>query len=203
MQDLRFRLKGFTVNADYMPKNESFCNLPVVAWEKLEERFPPGETLLLGPISYRSNNRFRRDRYLEGKARGYDFATWVHPSAQVEGASIGENSVIFDGCTVQPFAKIGTSSILWSKVHIGHHSAVGDNCFMASFCGIAGNSRVGDCTFFGGHTGLVDNCSIGSNCIVTAGAIVTQAVPDGSIVIGSKARILHNAADRFGRRILG
>ena len=198
-----FTVVGHTVDRSFLPESRQLGNRPVVAWETLEQDFPPDKVQILGPVSYRDNNRFRRDRYLDGKRRGYRFATYIHPSSHVGGAQIGENSIILEDCTVQPFARLGACSVLWSKVHIGHHTEIGDACFFASFCAIAGNCRVGSCCFFGGQTGLVDNCSVGSDCIITAGTAVTRSLPDGAVAYDRKLHIVKNAARRFSRKLLG
>lgn len=197
-----FNLLGCVVDRAYLPEGRTLGHLPVVAWETLEQDFPPGRVKLLGPISYRDNNKLRRDRYLDAKRRGYDFATYIHPSSHVLGAEIGENSIVLEECTVQPHARLGVGSILWSKVHIGHHTTIGDNCFFASFCGIAGNCTVGSCTFFGGHTGLVDNCSVGADCIIGAGTVLHKPLSDGSVAYAPETRIIENAARRFSRLLL-
>lgn len=202
LEDLNLNLVGYTVDRDYLPAKKEFKGRPVVAWEDIDTAFPCDRFLLLGPVSYRDNNRFRRDRYLEAKAKGYRFASFIHPSSHVVGAEIGENSIILEDCTVQPYAKIGACSILWSKVHIGHHAQIGDCCFFASFCGIAGNARVGDCTFFGGQSGLIDNLSVGSDCIIGAGTTLTCSVPDGSVAVARGVRVIKGAARRFARTLL-
>jgi sugar O-acyltransferase (sialic acid O-acetyltransferase NeuD family) len=197
------KVVGYTVDRAYMPPQARFLGRPVVAWDAIESQFPPETHQLIGPTSYRDNNRFRRDRYLEGKARGYGFASFIHPASHVCSQEIGENTVILEDCTVQPFARLGHGCILWSKVHIGHHARIGDNCFFASFCGIAGNSRVGDCVFFGGQTGLADNLTVGSDCIIGAGTVITENLPDGALAVARGVRVLPNGARRFARRLLG
>lgn len=196
-------LVGFVVDREYLPASREFKALPVAAWDEVETVFPPDKVRILGPVSYRGNNTFRRDRHRQAREMGYRFASYVHPSSHVGGAEIGENSVILEECTVQPYARLGVGTILWSKVHIGHHAQVGDFCFFASFCGIAGNARVGDCTFFGGQSGLVDNLGVGSNCIVGAGTILTENVPDGALAVSRGVRIVPNGARRFARTLLG
>lgn len=202
-QEPDITVAGYTVDAAYMPPGRRFLGRPVAPWEEIAAHFPPEDYHLIGPVSYRDNNRLRRDRYLQGKAMGYRFASYIHPSSHVAGSEIGENSIILEDCTVQPFARIGTGCILWSKVHIGHHAQVGDFCFFASFCGIAGNARIGNRVFFGGQTGLVDNKSVGSDCIVGAGTILTDNLPDGALAVARGVRIVPRGARRFGKRLLG
>src|SRR5258708_7583620 len=76
------RIIGFTVDAQFV-KSDRFLNLPLVPWERLEQFFPPDRVELLGPLSYRRINEFRRDRYLEGKARHYRFASFIHPNSHI------------------------------------------------------------------------------------------------------------------------
>ena len=202
-EDPGLTLVGFAVDRQYLPPSGEFKGLPVAAWDEVSTIFSPDQVRILGPVSYRGNNTFRRDRHLEAKEMGYRFATYIHTSSHVAGAEIGENSVILEDCTVQPYARLGAGTILWSKVHIGHHAQVGDFCFFASFCGIAGNSKVGDCTFFGGQTGLADNLSVGSGCIVGAGTVLTESVPDGALAVSRGVRIVQKGARRFARTLLG
>ena len=123
---------------------ETFHGLPVVAWERLEQHFPPHSIALLGPLSYRRINEFRRDRHLEGKARGYRFASFVHPASHVYTAEIGENCFILENNVIQPFVRIGDGVIIWSGNHVGHHAVIGDYCFLASQVGLGGGVQVGD-----------------------------------------------------------
>ena len=201
--DPSVNLLGFAVDRPFMPPSGEFKGLPVAAWDDVQATFPPDKVRVLGPVSYRGNNMFRRERHFEAKEMGYRFATYIHPSSHVRGAEIGENSVILEDCTVQPYARLGVGTILWSKVHIGHHAQVGDFCFFASFCGIAGNSRVGSGTFFGGQTGLADNLSVGEGCIIGAGTVLTENVPDGALAVARGVRIVQKGAKRFARTLLG
>ncbi|RKE94183.1 acetyltransferase [Sulfitobacter guttiformis] len=201
-QDPAVNVAGYTVDRAFIPDTGKFLDKPVAAWEDISQHFPPDQYQLLGPISYYDNNRLRKQRYLEGKALGYSFASYVHPSSHIGGAQIGENSVVLEECTVQPFAILGVCSILWSKVHIGHHTQVSDYCFFASFCGVAGNARIGERVFFGGQTGLVDNTTVGDGCIVAAGTIITKNLPANSFATTQKARVLADAADRFANKLL-
>jgi len=176
------RIVGFTVDAQYATA-DSFHGLPLVPWEDLESVFPPGQIELLGPLSYRRLNEFRRDRYLEGKARNYRFASFIHPNSHIYTTDIGENCFILEANVIQPFAKIGNDVIMWSGNHIGHHSIIGDHCFLASHVGIAGATRIGDGCFLGGKVGIKEGLTIGPACLLSFGVIVTKDLPPGSVVL--------------------
>jgi acetyltransferase-like isoleucine patch superfamily enzyme len=176
-----YRVVGFTVDAAYVTA-PTFHGLPVVAWEELETRFPPDAVRLIGPLSYRRLNEFRRDRHQEGKARGYTFASFIHPGAHVYAESIGENAFILEANVVQPFVRIGVGAMIWSHNHIGHHSTIGDYCFMASGTTIGSTVRIGDRCFIAGMVGIEPGSEIGSDCIVLPKALIDGKLAAGSVV---------------------
>jgi sugar O-acyltransferase (sialic acid O-acetyltransferase NeuD family) len=178
------RIVGFTVDAQYATA-DSFHDLPLVPWEDLESVFPPGQIELLGPLSYRRLNEFRRDRYLEGKRRNYRFASFIHPGSHVYTTDIGENCFILEANVIQPFVKIGNDVIMWSGNHIGHHCVVGDHCFITSQVGIAGATRIGEGCFIGGQVGIIEGLTIGDACFLSAGVFVSKDLAPGSVVVRS------------------
>jgi NDP-sugar pyrophosphorylase family protein len=49
-----------------------------------------------------------------------------------ESVGLGENCLVLEDNTIQPFASIGRNVTLWSGNHIGHHAQIRDHCFIAS-----------------------------------------------------------------------
>lgn len=177
------RVVGFTVDGAFR-QAETFAGLPLVAWEHLESRFPPKAVKLLGPLSYRALNELRRDRHAEGKARGYSFASFIHPASHVYTGAIGENAFILEANVVQPFVTIGQGVMLWSGNHIGHHSVIEDYCFLASHVVMGSNVRVGERTFIGGNVCIEPGVTIGAGCLLNLDATVKKDVPPDSVVDG-------------------
>ena len=175
------RIVGFTVDPEYAT-SATFHGLPLVPWDCLEQVFPPAQVQLLGPISYRRLNEFRRDRYLEGKSRGYQFASFIHPDCHIYTSHLGEHCFILGGNVIEPYAKIGNNVILWGGNYIAHHCVVGDHCFFSSHIGIAGATRIGERCFVGGRVGVTEGLTIGDGCLLSAGVMVTRDVPPGSVV---------------------
>jgi len=201
-QDDRYDIIGYTVDKSHIQEAKTIKGRPVVPWEELEQQFNPRDVLLLGPISYRNANRFRKQRFLEGKKRGFSFLTYIHPDSHIYTEHIGENCIILERNIIQPFARIGDNVIIWSANHIGHHSVIEDHCFIAGMVGVAGNSHIGEGTFLGGQSGVGDNIKVGAGSILGVGAnIVSDIMPD-SIVIPPSGRIIKNAATRFAKYLL-
>ena len=193
----QYRVVGFTVDAAYKSA-DTFCGLPVVAWEELESHFPPSAVQLLGPLSYQKLNDFRRDRHLEGKARGYSFATFVHPSTHNH-AKLGENCFVLENCTLQPFVEIGDGVIIWSATHIGHHCVIGDFCFLSSHVGLGGNVHIGAGSFLGGKVGVETGIRVGTACFLGSASVIKSHVPDESVVPGPQDKPAAYKSSRIKR----
>lgn len=177
------RIVGFTVDEAFR-KHDVHAGRPLVSWETLERHFPPDQVRLFGPMTYQRMNTVRRDRYLEGKRRGYAFASFVHPASHIYTQSIGENCLILEANVIQPFVSIGDNVIIWSFNHIGHHVRIGSHVFIASQVGIGGNTTIGDECYLGGQAGLAHGLAIGKGSAILNAAFVSKDTPDYAVVTG-------------------
>ncbi len=175
------RIVGFTADTAYL-QSDRFCGLPAVAWDRIERFFPPAQVELLGPISYRRMNEFRRDRYLEGKARGYRFASFIHPGCYIYTKEIGEHCFILAPTVIEPGARIGNNVIVWGGSYLAHHCVIGDHCFISGLVAVAGATRIGERCFLDAQAGVSEGLTIGEGCLLPFGAVVTRDLPPGSVV---------------------
>lgn len=179
--DSDYHVVAFTVDAAYMPDSGSFCGLPVVAFDRLAELYPPASHEVFIAVSYAKLNQLRREKFLAAQASGYRLASYVSSRATVlnEGR-IGDNCFILEDNTIQPFVTIGSNVTLWSGNHIGHHSTIGDHCFIASQVVVSGGVDIGESCFIGVNATLRDHIKIGEKCVIGAGAIILDnAEPEG------------------------
>ena len=193
------RIVGFTVDAAYMT-SDRFCDLPVVPWDEIDRVFPPDRVELLGPVSYQRMNQIRRDRFLEGKARGYRYTSFVHPDCRVYADEIGEHCFILGQTVIEPRARIGSNVIIWGGCYIAHHCVIGDHTFLSGQVGVAGGTHIGECCFLGGKVGVAERLVIGDRCLLSFGTNVTTNLPPGSVVVrGRKDRIARLPSSRMQR----
>lgn len=192
------RIAGFTVDASHRTA-DTFCGRPLVSWEDLERFFPPSQVKLLGPLSFRRLNEFRKSRYLEAKARGYGFASFIHPSCQIYTESIGDNCFILENNTLQPFSEIGNNVIIWSNNHIGHHSRIGDHCFLASHVGVSSNVVIEPECFIGGKTGIDYGVTVGARSFMGTASVALNSLPPDSVVLGESSPLAHYSSRRLKR----
>lgn len=174
-------VKAFTVDSEFLTEN-TFCQRPVVSFEDLRtSSFSPENCKMFVATSYAKLNKIREQKFLEAKRMGYAFTTFIHESAHVCGATVGDNCLVLENVVVQPFAKIGDNVTIWSGSHIGHHSVIADNCFITSHVVISGGVIVGRNCFIGVNATVRDHISIGDSCLIGAGTLLMSDAPDNSL----------------------
>jgi sugar O-acyltransferase (sialic acid O-acetyltransferase NeuD family) len=180
-EDNNYEVVGFTIDKEYI-KEETFRDLPIVAFEHLEDVYSIDEYKLFIPLSYTKVNKLREEKFLKAKEKGYNFISYISPDATVSSnAKIGENCFIFEDNTIQPFVKIEDNCILWSGNHIGHHSVIKAHCFIASHAVISGGVKVGENTFIGVNATLRDHITIGKSNVIGAGALILGDTEDDKV----------------------
>lgn len=95
----------------------------------------------------------------------------------VDAIEVGDDTNIQDGCIVHE--DFGCPVRIGRRVTVGH-GAILHGC------------TIGDDALIGMGAIVLNGARIGAGCIVGAGALVTQSavVPDGSVVLGSPARVV-------------
>lgn len=192
------RIVAFTVDGSHLAA-DTFAGRPLVAWEDLERLYPPDRVKLLGPLSFRRLNAFRRERHLEAKSRGYDFASFVHSSCHVHAEHVGENCFILENCTLQPFSRIGDGVMIWSSTHVGHHATIGDHCFLSTHVGISSNVVLGEECFLAGKASIDYGRTVGARSFLGPAAVVLEDLPPESVVLGETSPVSRFSSRRLKR----
>ncbi len=169
---------GFMVDGEYLGQ-ETFHDLPVVAFEEVEQHFAPAETKAFVPISFKRMSHHRADKLEETKAKGYEVVSYVSSKATTfADFACGENCFILEDNTIQPYVKLGRNIVMWSGNHIGHHTTIHDHVMITSHVVISGACDIGEHAFFGVNATVRDETVIGAETIVGAGtAIMADTEP--------------------------
>ncbi|TBR39474.1 MULTISPECIES: acetyltransferase [Dyella] len=190
--DSDYDVVAFSVESPYLTSPD-LAGRPVLAYERLADIHPPGTVDLFVAIPASQLNRLRTRFYLDGKARGYRFATYISSRAFVwRNAEVGENSFVFENNVVQPFVHIGNNCILWSGNHVGHRTVIRDNVFVASHAVISGYCDIGSSSFIGVNATFNDGIKVGEDNVIGAGALVTKHTEPGRVYVGSPAQAIPN-----------
>lgn len=180
--DSEHEVVAYTVHEQYAQADE-FGGLPLVPFETLEERYPPGDFAMFVAVGFSRVNKARREVYDECKSRGYELISYVSSRAMRSAETqIGDNCFVFEANVVQPYVRIGDDVILWSGNHIGHDSTIGDHCFVASHAVISGNVSIGDGCFIGVNATVRDGVTIAPDCVIGAGALIMRDTKHGAVL---------------------
>ena len=188
-QDSDYTPVAFCVDKDYL-EEDHFHGLPVVAFETLEDHYPPETVSMFIAISYAKLNALRTEKVKASRDKGYSLASYVSSKATIfPGFKVRDNCFILEDNTIQPFASIGENVTLWSGNHIGHHSSIEDNCFIASHVVVSGNVTIGISCFVGVNATFRDNVTIGARSVIGANALIMKDVePEGVYMASTSSR---------------
>ena len=79
-QDSSCQVVGFTVDRSYI-KEPELCGLPVIPFEEVESIYPPSECKMLVAVLANRINKTREEKYLQAKAKGYQFISHISSKA--------------------------------------------------------------------------------------------------------------------------
>jgi sugar O-acyltransferase (sialic acid O-acetyltransferase NeuD family) len=179
-----YEVTAFAENLDRTRTQEPLEGLPVIWVEDLEKY----TNTHLAICALGTTQRYR---FIEqAETAGMRFATLVHPSARVSTrAELGTGCLISAQAVVSTHVVLGNHVFANRGVLIGHHTQVGDYCSLQCGVNLAGRIVMGARTYVGMSAVVLDGLRIGEGCVISAGAVVTEDVPDHVQVMGMPARI--------------
>ncbi|MBP6385547.1 MAG: acetyltransferase [Pseudarcicella sp.] len=166
--DSEHEVVAFSVHQAYIKEN-TFCGLPIIPFENIEEQFSTEEFWFFVPLSERKMNMVRAEMYSQVKEKGYKCISYISSKATVLTTDIGENCFILEDNTIQPFVKIGNNVVLWSGNHIGHHSTIKDHVYFTSHVVLSGRCVVESYCFFGVNATIRDGVHLAEGTLIAMG----------------------------------
>jgi sugar O-acyltransferase (sialic acid O-acetyltransferase NeuD family) len=190
---------GFSTDLRYI-KSETFHDLPVVAFEDVEQRFPPDQYKFLVLLGYQGMNGLRAEKYLAAKAKGYSFVSYVNSQFyRTEDFSIGENCFILDNQSISLDVKIGNNVVMWSSNHVGDLSTIGDHSWLASHVTIAAEVNVRPYCFLGIGATIGNKVTLGQRTFVGANALVASDTEANSVHVSPASEAMDLDSGAFMR----
>jgi UDP-perosamine 4-acetyltransferase len=159
------------------------AGIPVLSDEELVARCPADRVMLVNGVGSTGLPEARADLFWRWRARGYRFATIVHPSAVVaRSAELAEGAQAMAGAVIQNDARVGTNCLINTRASVDHDCMLGDTVHLAPGVTLSGGVRIGDRSHLGTGVSVIQGVRIGERCMVGAGAVVIGDLPDGSRV---------------------
>lgn len=181
--DSPHEIVGFTVDGAYITEKEKL-GLPLVPFEKVQDKYPPGDFKMFVAVGYQNLNKFRAQKYGEAKTKGYELISYISSRASNFGrVEVGDNCFVLEFAVIQPCSKVGSNIFIWSGNHIGHHASVGDHCYIAGNVVISGGTVIEPYCFIGVSATLGHEIKIGRESFIGAGSLITKKVEPRSVYI--------------------
>ena len=197
--DAAYEVAAFTVDREYLT-TETFCGRPVCAFEEVAQAYPPEAYEMFVAIGYSELNRVRAEKCAAAKAKGYHLARYVSSRATcwIPRNDIGENGLILEDNTIQPFVRIGDDVTLWSGNHIGHHAVIEDHVFITSHVVLAGRTRVGHHSFVGVNATVNDHVTIAPYCVIGSGSLIARNTKEQEVYVSERTKRFVLKSDEIG-----
>jgi sugar O-acyltransferase (sialic acid O-acetyltransferase NeuD family) len=118
-----------------------------------------------------------------------DFFSVYHPKSIISSsADIDVGSFFAAGSIAGPDVKVGKHSIVNHHAVIDHDCDIGNFCHIAPHVSLGGGVKIGKGVLVGAGAIVLPGIHIDDYSVIGAGAIVTENVQLGSIVVGNPAR---------------
>jgi sugar O-acyltransferase (sialic acid O-acetyltransferase NeuD family) len=185
-RDTEHQVCGFAVDRRYVDR-ETFHDLPVVPFEKVQQRFPPDEYRMLILLGYQGMNALRAAKYSEAKNKGYSFISYTNSHFyRAEELHIGENCFILDNQSISLDVKIGNNVVMWSSNHIGDLTVIGDHVWLSSHVTIAAEVLVRPYCFVGVGATISNRLTLAEKTFVGANALVAWDTAENSVCLANE-----------------
>lgn len=185
--DSKYKPIAFCVDSAYITQN-TFEGLPVIAFEEIENEFPPEKNNFFAPIYATNMNKTREEITNRIKNKKYKLITYINSKSNISNAKIGENCFLFEYVNLQPFTTIEDNVIIWSQSHVGHHSIIKKNNFISSHVIIAGHCVINSYCFLGSNSSFRENINIAEGSFVGMGSTVVKNTESWSLYLGTPAK---------------
>lgn len=184
--DTDYNVIAFSVDEQYINEKE-FCNLPVVAFKNIENYYPPSSYDAFVAIGYTDMNNLRKKMYNLTKEKGYNLPNYISSKCSfLTQELIGDNNLILEDNTIQPFVLIGSNNVFWSGNHIGHDVVIKDHCFITSHVVISGFTIIENNCFLGVNSTFRDAITIKEYSLIGAGASIMKSTDSEGVYLAPK-----------------
>jgi acetyltransferase EpsM len=122
---------------------------------------------------------------------GHSFGIAIHDRAIVSQYSeVSEGSVVLPGAVVNAGSSVGKHCIINTNAVVEHDCEVEDFVHISPNVTICANVFIGEGTHIGAGATIIPGRTIGKWCVIGAGSVITQDIPDYSMVVGVPGKII-------------
>jgi sugar O-acyltransferase (sialic acid O-acetyltransferase NeuD family) len=195
----KFDVVAFTVDREFINAgDEEFEALPLVPFESVQKTYSTKKHKMLVCVGYVAMNNVREAKYVEAKSKGYDFVNYIHPSVEIhDNIAIGENNIILDHVSLQPYVLVGNSNFIWSNAVVAHGAKIGNTNWITSGVVISGDTTIKSRCFLGVNASIGHNIQINNESFVGANTLVTKNTNEKEVLISKEGEKFRLDSQRF------
>jgi sugar O-acyltransferase (sialic acid O-acetyltransferase NeuD family) len=195
--DTDYEVVAFSVNKDFITA-ASWLGLPVVPFENLEMYFSPSEYFAFVAIGYTKMNKIREKMYREVKAKGFELPNYISSKCSfLTQEQIGDNNLILEDNTIQPFVKIGSNNVFWSGNHIGHDTVIHNHIMITSHVVVSGYCEIKDNCFLGVNSTIHNEVVLEKETLVAAAAIIAKQTIEKGVYLPAQTSLFKKNSDEI------
>ncbi len=167
---------------------KTLMDVPILGNDDKILDYSPKEVLLVNALGSVGSIKARASLYETWKAKGYSFATVIHPKAILApDVELAEGVQVLAGAIINAGTVIGHNTIVNTASVIEHDGMIGKHVHIAG-ARIAGQVHIADYCHIGIGSTIIQNLTIGENCLIAAGAVVVTSCKAASLMMGVPAR---------------
>lgn len=188
---------AFTADRNTM-SDVTLFDIPVIPFDEIQHHFPPEDHHMLIALGYQKMNKLREEKYEEAKIKGYKFINYIHPSVEWHDTNeIGENNIVLDHVSIQPFVKIGNNNFIWSSAVIAHDCTIEDNCWITSGVTIAGSTVIKSYVFLGVNATIGHRVTIERENFIGAHTLISKNTKEKEVYVSRDGEKFKLDSERF------
>jgi sugar O-acyltransferase (sialic acid O-acetyltransferase NeuD family) len=133
-------------------------------------------------------------------APGFEFATAIHPSAQIgRDVSIGAGTVVMANVVINPGTAVGRGVIVNTGAIVDHDNVIGNFASLGPGVTTGGTVRINDFSAISLGAKIIHGRTIGEHAVLGAGATAVDDIPARCIAYGTPAKVIRarEPGDRY------
>lgn len=182
--------------------SKDFCNdlqfegLPLITDDDIEKKFPPAQVEIVLALGYRDMNKVRMEKYLKFKKKGYDFYSYIHPSAIIhKTVKLGEGNLIYPGVIIGKDVIIGNANNIHQGCNFAGDIIIENYNHFAPGIHLAGFVQVKNNSFFGIASTVIPHVVIEDKTLIGAGAVITKNTEKNGVYVPAHTVKLSKSSD--------
>jgi acetyltransferase-like isoleucine patch superfamily enzyme len=143
-------------------------------------------------------NILREEKYQTTKAMYNTLATYIRSRyTYLSQFPLGDNCIIYENNTIQPFIKLGSNVVFSRGNSLGHHIEIEDHNFITRHVVKSDRCPIEHNCYIGANATLRDGIRIRRETLVVAGSVSMKDTNEQGVYLQPLARLFDKTSDQI------